>query len=438
MPAATARALEPHRYAASEALLERARKTIPLGAQTFSKSVTQLPFGSAPLFASRAKGATLWDEDGNPYTDFCNALCAVTLGYADPDVNAAAMMQIAEGSLFSLSHRLEAEVAEMISAMVPCAEMVRFGKNGSDATTAAVRIARAYTGRDLVLMCGYHGWQDWSIGTTTRHKGVPSAIRELTITFPYDDVAALEGLLQRHDGEVAAIIMEPMNVRAPSPGYLTAVRRLADRYRVVLIFDETITGFRLHDGGAQALFGVTPDLATFGKGLANGFPLSAVAGKKALMMEMEEIFVSSTMGGEAVSLAAARAVLRKLQREPVIPSMRIRGAEIQAEVEAALTTCGADAFATVSGDPTWSFLTFSAPEGIDVWSLKTLFLQEIFARGLFMLGTHNLSYAHGDEEVSHLVSVYREVLPMLAEAVQAGDVERRLVCAPLKPLFAVR
>jgi glutamate-1-semialdehyde 2,1-aminomutase len=434
----TRSAPEPSRYAASEAMLARARETIPLGAQTFSKSVTQLPFGSAPYFAARAKGAILWDEDGHPYVDFCNALCAVTLGYADPDVNAAAIAQIGEASVFSLSHRLEAEVAERICDVVPCAEMVRFGKNGSDATAGAIRVARAYTGRDRVLMCGYHGWQDWSIGATARSKGVPQAVRALTTAFPFDDLPALETLLDGYAGEVAAIILEPMNVAAPAPGYLQGVRRLADRHRAVLIFDETITGFRFDRGGAQALFGVTPDLATFGKGLANGFPLSAVAGKRALMAEMEEVFFSFTMGGEAVSLAAARAVLDKLEREPVIQTLRIRGAEVQAEVERLLDVTGARAFARVSGDPTWSFLSLTPPDGVDVWALKTLFLQEVFARGLFTLGTHNMSYAHGDDEVSTLVEVYAEVFPILAEAVAAGDVEARLRCAPLQPLFKVR
>jgi glutamate-1-semialdehyde 2,1-aminomutase len=314
-----------HAFVNSEAWLARALAVIPLGAQTFSKSTTQYPHGVSPYFADRAEGCRLTDIDGNQHLDFINALAAVTLGYGDPDVAAAATRQLREGVVFSLSHRLEAEVAERICALVPCAESVRFGKNGSDATAGAIRVARAYTGRDRVLMCGYHGWQDWSIGASARNKGVPQAVRDLTTVFPYDDLPALEALLDAQSGEVAAIILEPMNVRAPSPGYLAGVRALADRHGCVLVFDETITGFRFHEGGAQALFGVTPDLATFGKGLANGFPLSAVAGRREIMAEMEEVFFSFTMGGEAVSLAAAKAVLDKLVREPVIATLRSRG-----------------------------------------------------------------------------------------------------------------
>jgi glutamate-1-semialdehyde 2,1-aminomutase len=316
--------------------------------------------------------------------------------------------------------------------------MVRFGKNGSDATTAAIRIARASTGRDRVLMCGYHGWQDWSIGTTARHKGVPQAVRDLSTTFAYDDLPGLQGLLDRHAGEVAAIILEPMNVKVPSPGYLQGVRDLADRHGAVLVFDETITGFRFHNGGAQALFGVTPDLATFGKGIANGFPLSALAGRRELMMEMEEIFFSTTMAGEVISLAAARATLDKLVREPVTAAMRLQGERIKVGVANRLRASGADAFLSVSGDPTWSFLNFAPPEGVDPFALKTLFLQEIFARGLLSLGTHNLSYSHGEPELEHLFATYDAVFPLLAEAVNAGDVERRLRCEPLQPLFKVR
>ncbi|HEY9347381.1 MAG TPA: aminotransferase class III-fold pyridoxal phosphate-dependent enzyme, partial [Inquilinus sp.] len=280
------------RYAASEAMLDRARQTIPLGAQTFSKSITQYPLGVSPYFAARGQGSRLWDVDGNEYIDFINGLASVTLGYNDPDVTAAVKAQVDHGTIFSLSSPLEAEVAERLVAIVPSAEMVRFGKNGSDATAGAVRVARAYTGRDHVLVCGYHGWQDWYIGATARNRGVPESTRALTHTFPYNDLAALDRLLDEH--AVAAIVMEPMNVAFPAEGYLQGVRERATRYGAVLVFDETITGFRVANGGAQELFNVTPDLTTLGKGIANGYPLSAVCGRRDLMMEMEEIFFSFT------------------------------------------------------------------------------------------------------------------------------------------------
>lgn len=426
------------RYARSEAQLERARKTIPLGAQTFSKSITQYPYGISPYFAARAKGSKLWDVDGHEYVDFVNALAAVTLGYCDPDVDDAVQAQLAHGEIYSLSHAIEAEVAELICATVPSAEMVRFGKNGSDATAAAIRIARAATGRDHVLTCGYHGWQDWYIGSTSRNKGVPQAVRDLIHAFPYNDVAALDAKLDELNGQVAAVIIEPMNVVEPIPGYLEQVKAATHRAGAILIFDETITGFRFALGGAQELFNVTPDLTTLGKGLANGFPLSAVCGRCELMLELEEVFFSFTMGGEALSLTAAKAVISKLLREPVIPTLRKRGTEIIDGLAKLISQHGANHFLSISGDPTWSFLLIRDTPKASSPEIKTLFLQEVFARGILCLGTHNMSYSHAREDVEALLAVYDEVLPILVESVESGAIRDRLRCAPLIPLFKVR
>ena len=313
------------RYRKSESMLARALKTIPLGSQTFSKSHTNYPLGVSPLFAARGKGAHVWDADGNEYVDMVGALAAVTLGYDDPDVTAAVKAQIEDGVIFSLPHPLEIECAEAIVRLVPSAEMVRFGKNGSDATAGAIRVARAFTGRDRVAACGYHGWQDWYIGSTARNKGVPKAVRDLTHSFPYNDAGALDALLKSRPGEFAAVILEPMNATEPKTGYLAEVKAVAHRHGALLVFDETITGFRYANGGAQQLFGVVPDLTTLGKGMANGYPLSAVAGRTDVMKEMEEVLFSFTMGGETLSLAAAVATMRKLEREPVIDRMATTG-----------------------------------------------------------------------------------------------------------------
>ena len=220
------------------------------------------------------KGGHVWDVDGNEYVDFVNGLCAVTLGYDDADVTRAVKAQLEDGVIFTLPHPLEMQVAEAIVDMVPCAEMVRFGKNGSDVTAAAVRLARAFTGRDHVAVCGYHGWQDWYIGSTARNRGVPEAVRNLTHAFAYNDLESLRKMLAGHPGEVAAVILEPMNSQAPKDGFLEGVKELTHRHGALLVFDEVITGFRLANGGAQELFGVTPDLACFGKGVANGYPVS--------------------------------------------------------------------------------------------------------------------------------------------------------------------
>src|SRR4030067_1193023 len=309
------------RYKQSEKLLERALKTIPLGSQTFSKSKTQYPRGVSPCFIARGKGSHVWDVDGNEYIDFVNSLAAVTLGYNDTEVTAAVRAQLEDGIIFSLPHPIEMQVAEKIVEMVPCAEMVRFGKNGPRATSGAVRLSRAYTGRDHVAVCGYHGWQDWYIGSTARNKGVPKATRDLTHTFTYNDIESLNKIFKEFPGQVAAVIMEPMNTTEPRDGFLGKVKELTHKNGAVFIFDETITGFRYANGGAQEYFGVTPDLATFGKGIANGYPLSVLAGRKDIMTLMEEVFFSFTFGGETLSLAASLATMSKLQKEPVLETI---------------------------------------------------------------------------------------------------------------------
>jgi len=426
------------RYRKSEEMLERALRSIPLGSQTFSKSHTQYPRGVSPFFLERGKGCRVWDVDGNEYVDFVNGLASVTLGYCDPDVDTAVARQLQSGVIFTLPHPLEVEVAEKIVEMVPCAEQVRFGKNGSDATAGAIRVARAYTGRDRVAVCGYHGWQDWYIGSTARNRGVPAAVRNLTHTFTYNNAASLHTVLTSHPGEFAAVILEPMNVAAPAPGFLEEVRELAHNHGALLVFDETITGFRFANGGAQELFGVTPDLATFGKGLANGYPVSAVAGPARIMHVMEEIFFSFTFGGETLSLAAALATLEKLQREPVVAVLAERGARLVASLQARIDALALGDVLSVSGHPSWSFLTIRDAPGCTLWELKTLLLQELFARGVLTLGTHNMSYAHRDDDLMTLDAAYADALAVVKDAVEARAAAKFLRCKPLESLFKVR
>ncbi|HLO75196.1 MAG TPA: aminotransferase class III-fold pyridoxal phosphate-dependent enzyme [Magnetospirillum sp.] len=428
----------PRTFARSEALLQRALKRIPLGTQTFSKSKTQFPQGVSPYYVTHGKGARVWDVDGNEYIDFISSLNAVLLGYADDDVNAAVAEMLQWGSIFSLPHPIEIEVAEALAEMVPCAEMARFGKNGSDVTAGAVRLARAYTRRDYIVVCGYHGWQDWYIGTTSRNLGVPKATRELTKTFRFNDIDSLAAVFRELPDQVAAVIMEPMHAEFPREGFLAEVRELTHRHGALLVFDEMITGFRFANGGAQEYFGVIPDLATFGKGLSNGFPLSALAGRAEVMRMMEEVFFSFTFGGETLSLAAARASLDKLKAEPVAATMVTHGQAIMDGLNAAIARNGLGEVLSVSGHPSWSAIAVADHAGISQWEIKTLFLQEMFARGILTYGAHNMSYAHREPEVARLLAVYDEVLPIVADAVLNGRMAEALRCKPLVPLFTVR
>jgi len=258
--------------------LKRAASVIPSQTQTFSKGPTQWVRGVCPAFLERGEGPYVWDVDGNRYLDYVMALGSVTLGYGAPEITDSVQNQIQQGANFSMMHPLEVVVSEKIRSLVPCAEMVRFGKNGSDATSGMVRAARAFTGRDRIACSGYHGWQDWYIGSTSRNKGVPRAVRNLTHPFEYNNLDSLRKILKEHPGEFALVVLEPYNISPPDKTFLEGVRDLAHQEGALLGFDEVITGFRVHPGGAQSLFGVTPDIAAFGKGIANGLPLSFVGG----------------------------------------------------------------------------------------------------------------------------------------------------------------
>jgi len=426
------------RYQKSDALLKRALGIIPLGTQTFSKSKTQYPWGVSPFFIAKAEGSHVWDVDGHEYIDFVNGLAAITLGYNDPDVNRAVQKQLEQGVIFSLPHPIEIEAAEEITKMIPCAEMVRFGKNGSDATAGAVRLARAYAKRDHIAVCGYHGWQDWYIGTTSRSLGVPEATRKLTHKFTFNDLDSLRAIFKEWPGQVAAVMMEPMNMTEPKTGFLESVKELAHEQGSLLIFDETITGFRFSNGGAQDYFHVTADLATFGKGIANGYPLSAVTGPANIMHLMEEIFFSFTFGGETLSLAASTATLRKLQAEPILQTIGQRGSHLLQGVQERIARYGLNGILAISGHPSWSFLNIQDAAAYKSWQIKSLFLQEMFARGILMIGTHNMSYAHSEKDVGSLLAVYDHVFPLLKEVVEKKTLERRLHCKPLEPLFKIR
>ena len=426
------------RYARSEAMLERALKSIPLGTQTFSKSKTQYPFGVSPYYIERGQGSHVWDIDGNEYIDFINGLDCITLGYNDPDVNSAVMAQLEKGQIFSLPHTIEIQVAEKIIEMVPCAEMVRFGKNGSDATAGAIRLARAFTGRDHVVVCGYHGWQDWYIGSTARNLGVPKATQDLTHSFFYNDIASLQAVFQQWPDQIAAVIMEPMSVEEPAKGFLQKVKELVHDNKALFIFDETITGFRFAKGGAQECFGVVPDLATFGKGLSNGFPLSAIAGKAEIMKLMEEIFFSFTFGGETLSLSAALATLNKLEREPVIETIGEQGRKVKQGVQTLIDKYDLSLTLSIAGHPSWSFLTIKDTASYSQWEIKTLLMQEVLQRGILTFGTHNMSYSHSDADIAYLLQTYDEVFAIIQKAITTDSLSKDLRCKPLEPLFKLR
>ena len=427
-----------NRYEKSTRFLTRAEATIPIGSQTFSKSRTQYPVGISPLFATKAKGPYLWDLDGNKYIDLVSNLAAITLGYRNRKVNSAVRKQMSLGNGFSLPGTLEAVVAEKIKSLVPSAEMVRFGKNGTDATSAAIRLARAYTGRDYVAVCGYHGWQDWFIGSTSRNKGVPKRTSALTLTFKYNDIKSLEKIFSKHPKGIAAVILEPMTNEFPENKFLEKTKKLCRKYGAVLIFDETITGFRFSKGGAQEVFQVTPDLSTFGKGIANGYPLSVVCGSRELMREMENIFFSGTFGGELLSLAAANVVLGMHQKDEISPRLNKYGEELSQNLQKIIDQADMSGLLEIKGNPTWKFLEWKDGSEFTAPELKTYFMQEMFRRGILILSTHNVTLDHNEKIRGVIISKYERVLTLMKKAISEGNLKDKLEVMPLKPLFKVR
>ena len=426
------------RYDKSLEWLKLAENRIPLGSQTFSKSYTQYPIGVSPHFAERAKGSHIWDIDGNKYIDLVNSLAAITLGYCDKGVNKAVKKQLKKGVIFSLPGRLEFEVAEKIAHLVPSAEMVRFAKNGTDATSGAIRLARAYTGRDHVALCGYHGWQDWSISTTSRNKGIPRQTSDYSHSFTYNNFASLEKLFDEFPGQIAAVIMEPMNVEFPENKFLEKVREITERNGTVLIFDETITGFRFSEGGAQEEFNVIPDLTTLGKGIANGFPISAVTGRREIMKEMSEIFFSGTFGGELLSLAAANHVLEGHIERKIVTKLKATGTSLTNLVENHVKVNSLQNVLKLSGHPTWKILQWSDSSGFKANEIKTFFLQEMFTEGVLIIGSHNISTSHDHTDLRLIGKAYEGTLKKISDGLHSGNLNQLLKGKPLEPLFTIR
>jgi len=430
--------MDDSRYQKSTNFLKRAELSIPIGSQTFSKSKTQYPVGASPLFIDRAKGPYAWDLDGNRYLDLVNSLAAITIGHSNRRINNAVRKQLKKGLLFSLPGVLETEVAELIISTVPSAEMVRFAKNGTDATGAAIRLARAYTGRDEIAFCGYHGWQDWSIGATTRNKGVPKQVSELTHKFIYNDISSLKEIFDKNYGKISAVILEPINIEYPRENFLEEVKNITNRNGAILIFDETITGYRLSIGGAQQIFNVIPDLTTLGKGIANGYPLSVIAGRKEIMTEMENIFFSGTFGGELLSLSAAKEVINMHIHEDVSNQLIEIGTEIATGVEEIISAYNLEQVLKLTGHPTWKFLNWQGVNKFEAKIIKSFFMQEMLKKGVLILSSHNVSLSFKKKHINKLLHAYDEVLGNISKSISDETIGKLLRTKPLEPLFKIR
>ena len=419
----------------SQKLLHKAFELIPSATQTFSKGPNQWIRGVSPAFLERGEGAWVWDVDGNRYLDYLMALGPIILGYGNDAVCNAVSEQFRRGPVFSQMHPLEVEVSEMLIERIPCAEMVRFGKTGSDVTAAAVRAARAYTGRDRIVYCGYHGWHDWYIGTTTRRAGVPEAVGSLTSSFVYNDIDSLEKLFSEHPSEIAGVIMEGVGVEMPEDGFLEKVLHLAHREGALLIVDEIINGFRLNWGGAHELIGFKPDLACYGKAMGNGAPISAIVGRRDVMEIFDDIFFSGTFGGDAVALAACKATIGEIERGSVFEHVWDYGGRLSSGIRERLDRYGLSETIKLIGYDARSILAFPDEDERVARLRRSFFMQECHKKGLLFFGVHLPTARHGDKELEFTLDVYDSVMATFAAAYQAGDFETRMEGPIVEPIF---
>lgn len=422
---------------------QRLHRVIPAGAHTYSRGDDQYP-SNAPAILSRGEGAYIWDGDGRRFLDYGMALRAVTLGYAYKPVAEAAIAEIWKGNNLTRASMTELRAAETLVDLIPSAEMVKFAKNGSNVTTAAVKLARAATDRKYVAICAEHpffSFDDWFIGSTVMDRGIPDSCKALTLKFHYNDIASLERLFETHAGSIAAVMLEPATTVVPADGFLQAVRALCTKHGSVLIFDEMITGFRWDLHGAQKLFNVMPDLCTFGKGMANGFSVAALAGRGDIMrlggisdLGAERVFlISTTHGAEMSGLGAFIQTVEEYRHRRVIEHLWTFGQQLMDGMNEAARSAGIEKFFRVEGYPcSPAYVTLGA-DGQPSLPMRTLFNQELIKLGVLMPWIA-LSYAHGPRELEMTLEAVSVALRVYARALEDG-VDRYLEGRPIKPVF---
>jgi glutamate-1-semialdehyde 2,1-aminomutase len=428
-------------------LYNRAGEIIPGWTQLISRRSSQFAHGINPIYAQSAKGSRFIDVDGNEYIDWMSAVGAIILGHADDVVDTAVREQIGRGSLYSLNCPLEIELAEELIDTIPSAEMVRYTKGGGDACAVAVRIARGTTGRDKILFCGYHGWHDWyqaaNYGVDPESGefpfagiepiGVPKVLADTVVPFTYGNLEMLENLLRMYQSEVAAIMMEPIRSSLPEPGYLEEVKALAQKYGVILIFDEVSCGWRLSIGGVQKLLGVTPDMTVLAKAMSNGYPMGAVVGSREVMEPASRMFISSSYWSDNVGLAASLTTIRELKRRDSETRFKEIGENLRASVNDAIESVGISGACT--GLHTSLAVTLDLPDESIAPIVKTLYIQEMAKRGIHGYMSFKPTLAHTDEDIRLTAAAVTETLAVIKAGLDSGNVERLLECEVKKEPF---
>ena len=416
----------------SDELYERAVKIMTPVTQTLAKGPGQYVNGVAPKYVKRGKGARVWDVDDNEYLDYNMGIGPLSLGYCYPKVDEAIIEQLKDGITFSLMHHLEVTLSELIHQIIPNAEAIRISKTGADVTSAAIRVARAFTGRKKVLCCGYHGWHDWYIGVTSRNSGVPEEIKNLTATFEYNNIESVKALL---DEDTACVILEPFIFEAPTNDFLKELKTLCSSNGTLLIFDEMWTGFRIAMGGAQEYFNVKPDLACYSKAFANGMPISLLTGRKDVMdLFNEDVFFFTTFGGEALSLAAAIATIEEMIEKNVPAYLAEKGKLLKNGYNKICEDLGIQHYTKCVGYDCRSMITFDPSAGNPL-ELKSYVQQELIKRGILWSGFHNMCFSHSDEDINYTLNAYQEVLELLKTTLSENNITASLKGKPVEAVF---
>lgn len=425
-----------------ELLSEKAHRLIPGGCHTYAKGDDQFP-SNAPRFLVRGEGCRVWDPDGREYIEYGMGLRAVTLGHAHPEVVAAAYAQMQLGNNFGRPAPIEVECAEVLLEFLPRAQMVKFAKDGSTVNTAALKLARAYTGRPMVAICADHpffSYNDWFIGTTPMDGGILPEDKMFTVSFHYNDLDSLATLFTRHPNKIACIMLEAARTEEPRDEFLHRARELCHKNGALFVLDEMITGFRFANGGAQEVYDIQPDLACFGKAMANGFSLSALVGRREIM-ELGGIrhpgkrvfLLSTTHGAEYPALAAAIATMKIYRREPVVARLYEAGDRLRHGIEQVAAAHGvADHFKLHGRSCSLLFATLDA-ERRPSQALRTLFLQELIKGGV-IAPSFIVSYSHDDASIDRTVDAVDRALRVYRAALEDG-VERYLVGPSVKPVY---
>jgi len=401
------------RYSKSLELLEKSKSFLIPGSSTISKRADLYPLGAFPIYLSSAEGGSVTDVDGNTYIDFQSALGAILLGTNHPHVNQAVENQLKKGNLFSLSHASLIELAEKISKHIPSAERVRILKNGSDATTGAARIARAYTGKEIILTGHYHGWHDWYYVSTHLNSGIPASLKNDIIPFEYGSIEKLEAHFKENSGKIAAVMMEVTHLHEPPKEYLSQVKSLAHDHGAILIFDEVVTGFRFGLGGAQSYYGVTPDVSCFAKALGNGFPIALIAGSAKVMDATSQVVTTQTYGEDCLALAAAIATLEVMEREPVVEHVWKLGKKLQDGYNALAKQFEIDSQCV--GHAPRLQVEFGPRGDLSSKFLRSYLLQETAKDGFLIAHMIFMNYGHTEKNVDDLLMSIEKVFRNIAQ-----------------------